>query len=76
MSFILVYCIYTYLVVPSKGPFILLLQVTTSSMRLRGLCPRRRQEVGLFTKSDGGYNAMKESWLKEEGLANAASLSS
>ena len=41
-----------YLVGPSRGPQILLLQVK-NSMRLKGLCPTRRQEAGYCTKSDG-----------------------
>ena len=44
---------HTYLVASSRSPQILLLQETTRSMRSRGLCPTRRQEAGLYTKSDG-----------------------
>ena len=56
VSLILVCCIYTYLVLLNRGPRILLLQVTICSMRLRGLFPVIKQEVGLFTKLDGEGN--------------------
>ena len=43
-------CDQTYLVGPSRGTQILLLQ-ETRSIRLRWLCPTRRQEAGLYTNS-------------------------
>ena len=52
MSFILVCCIHSYLVGPSRGHWIQLLQVTTSIMRLKKLYPIMRQKSGLYTKSD------------------------
>ena len=45
-------CNYTYLVGPSRGPQILLLQQITRSMRSRKLLPIRRQEAGWSTKSN------------------------
>ena len=44
--------IYIYLVGPSRGPHILLLQVMIRSMGLRGLYPIRKKDLGLYTKSD------------------------
>ena len=46
-------CVHTYLVRPNRGPRILLLQVTTRNMRLRGLYPTKRQKAGLCTNLNG-----------------------
>ena len=53
MSLILDFFIYSYLVGPNRGAPILLFQVTTRVMRLKRLCTIKRQDSGLFTKSDG-----------------------
>ena len=52
-AFYMSFCDHTYLVGPSRGPLILLLQEITRSMRLRGLISTSRQEVEWCTKSDG-----------------------
>ena len=71
MSFVLVFCIYTYMVGPNRGPQILLLLMTTRIMRLKRLFFIRKQGRIVYKVRWTGCGATEDIWLREEDLVNA-----